>query len=272
MIKKKSVSLGILRLDYDYPAALGDIECPDSFNYDVYYRVIPGLTFEMCQSGEITNEVKRNIKDAVKWLNKKDVNSITGDCGFMINIQKIVRLYTDKPVFLSALMQLPMIVHSYQKSEKIAVFTANGNSLSKMNKLLYDLCSVDINNDKLVIVGCENVPGFEAVALGNKVNTKLVEPNLIKKIKILLIENPDIKCILLECTELPPYADAIRYETGLPVFDSITCSDYFISGFVDNPRFGLNNWQEDWDKKQDDYEYGSNLTEKEKENLVNKVK
>ena len=43
--KKEMASLGILRLDYDYPAAPGDMDCPDSFAYDVYYRVIPGYTF-----------------------------------------------------------------------------------------------------------------------------------------------------------------------------------------------------------------------------------
>ena len=32
----------------------------------------------------------------------------------------------------------------------------------------------------------------------------------------------NIRAILLECTELPPYADALRYHTGLPVWDAIT--------------------------------------------------
>lgn len=34
----------------------------------------------------------------------------------------------------------------------------------------------------------------------------------------------NIRGILLECTELPPYADALRYHTGLPVWDSITAA------------------------------------------------
>ena len=34
--------------------------------------------------------------------------------------------------------------------------------------------------------------------------------------------------MLLECTELPPYADALRYSTGLPVYDAITCADMFV--------------------------------------------
>lgn len=269
--KKQSAILGILRLDYNYPAALGDIDCPETFNYNVIYRVIPGLTFQMCQSGDITDTVKNNIKTAVLWLNDNEVSGITGDCGFMMNIQDIVCMYTNKPVFLSALIQLPMLVHSYKKTEKIAVLTANGDSLANMSSLLYDLCSFDINNDTFVIVGCEDVLGFDAVALGEKVDTKLVEPNIVKKVENLLASNPDIKCILLECTELPPYSDAIRYATELPVYDSITCSDFFMSGSIDNPRFGLNDWQNKWDKKQEVYKYGSNLSKKEKDTLVNKV-
>jgi hypothetical protein len=53
LAKKNNPVLGILRLDYNYPAAPGDIDHPGSFNYEVCYRVIPGLTFEMCQTGSI---------------------------------------------------------------------------------------------------------------------------------------------------------------------------------------------------------------------------
>lgn len=66
--KKAAASLGVIRLDYDYPPAPGDIDCSDSFSCDVYYKVVPGLTFEMCQKGEMTEEVKQRFKDSIKWL------------------------------------------------------------------------------------------------------------------------------------------------------------------------------------------------------------
>lgn len=70
----KHPSLGVLRLDYDYPPAPGDIDHPDSYNYPVYYRVVPGLTFEMCQSGNLTPAVSKAFDEAVLWLsNHKDV-------------------------------------------------------------------------------------------------------------------------------------------------------------------------------------------------------
>jgi len=47
---------------------------------------------------------------------------------------------------------------------------------------------------------------------------------------------------MMECTELPPYSDAVRKETGLPVFDAVTNCDFFINAFKDNERFGMNDW------------------------------
>ena len=57
----------------------------------------------------------------------------------------------------------------------------------------------------------------------------------------------------MECTELPPYSDAVRYATGLPVWDAITSCNAFIAGVQDNPRFGLQGWQDAWDQEQDVY-------------------
>lgn len=57
-----------------------------------------------------------------------------------------------------------------------------------------------------------------------------------------MVDHPDARAFLFECTELPPYADAVRHATGLPVFDSITGCDFFISSLLDNERFGLNDW------------------------------
>lgn len=82
---------------------------------------------------------------------------------------------------------------------------------------------------------------------------------------------PDARAFLLECTELPPYSDAIRASTGLPVFDAITNCNFFIAGRQDNPRFGAQGWQHKWDGEQDDYAYGSNLSKAQKAKLVNKA-
>ncbi|XP_044182280.1 uncharacterized protein [Acropora muricata] len=272
--KAAAACLGVIRLDYDYPPAPGDIDHPDSFNCDVYYKVVPGLTFEMCQKGKMTDDVEKRFKQSIKWLVKeKKVNGITGDCGFMMNFQSIARQITKIPIFMSSLCQLPAVTCGYAETEQMIIMTANGKSLEPMRDLIRDECGVDTQDKRYNIVGCEDVPHFgQAVANGDKVNTKNATPGIVKKAVEALKKYPKSRAFLLECTELPPYSDAIRFHTGLPVYDSITACHFFISGHKDNPRFGLDNWQDEFDEEQEEYQYGDNLTKKEKAALVNKVK
>ena len=121
------------------------------------------------------------------------------------------------------------------------------------------------------IIGCEDIDGFEAVALGEKVDTVKVEPGMVKLAKECLVRFPLARAFLFECTELPPYSDAVRQACGLPVFDAITNCDFFMMSFRDNDRFGMNDWQKVWDGVQDHYAFGSELTLEQKAKLVNKV-
>lgn len=272
--KKAHASLGVIRLDYDYPPAPGDIDHPGSYDYDVFYRVVPGLTFEMCQAGKMTDEVKAEFIEAVHWLEARGVTGITGDCGFMMWFQALARESGKGgcPVFMSALAQLPAVTAAYGGHEKIAIMTANSETLLPMKDLIRDECGMEMDDgERYIFVGCQDVPGFEAVAAGEKVDVEAVTPGMIAKAKSVLEQHPEIRAILLECTELPPYADALRAELGIPVFDAITNCDMFINGTIDNPRFGLNDWQEKWDGKQDHYKFGQELDAEDKAKLVNEV-
>ena len=99
--------------------------------------------------------------------------------------------------------------------------------------------ALGLQDQRFIIVGCEDVDGFEAVAAGDKVDVAKVTPGMVAKAKAILVEHPSIRGFMMECTELPPYSDAIRHATGLPVWDAITSCNAFIAGVQDNPRFGL---------------------------------
>ena len=74
-----------------------------------YYKVVPGLTFEMCQKGKMTEEVEKRFNESIKWLVEEEkVKGITGDCGFM-RFQSIARQVTKIPIFMSSLCQLPAV-------------------------------------------------------------------------------------------------------------------------------------------------------------------
>merc|ERR1719230_443089 len=145
--KKKNPALGVVRLDYQYPPAGGDTDCPASFGYDVYYRVCPGLTFEIAQAGTFTEQVERNFADAIKYLEMRQVAAITGDCGFMMAFQKKARQIATKPVFMSSMCQIPVIAASFEKSDHILILTANGKSLKPQKEVLLSSCGFDVAED-----------------------------------------------------------------------------------------------------------------------------
>lgn len=266
-------SLGILRLDYDYPAAPGDIDCPDSYGYPVVFRVVPGLTFQMAQSGKLTDQVAEAFDDAILWLaNEQKVSAITGDCGFMMWFQDRARFLTTTPVFLSALIQLPMIASALCKDEeKIIVMTANVRSLLPMQDLIERVAGVSKEKMHFVYVGCEDIQhfGYE-VENGLQVDVAKAEPGIIDRAKAAQLMYPTARGFLMECTELPPYSDAVRAATGLPVFDAITNCDFVLQAFLDNERFGRGAWYKKWDGRQKDYTFALHLTEAQRRQLVSK--
>merc|ERR1712032_617525 len=74
------------------------------------------------------------------------------------------------------------------------------------------------------------------------------------------IEKEFIEAIKWLCAKgVKGISDAVRAATGLPAFDAITCCDYFIRGVIDNPRFGINDWQAQWDGEQEEYKLGQHL-------------
>lgn len=267
LAKKQAPILGVVRLDYNYPPAAGDIDCPGSFGYDVLYRCVPGLTFAMAQSGRMTEPVRREFVKAIGYLEQKGVAGITGDCGFMMAFQPIAAEVATCPVFMSSMVQCPMISVAFDKYDKVAILTANSKTLAPQKEVLLSGCGFDVDDDRFIIIGCQDIPGFDAVAKGEKVDVEFVTPGMVKMFQEQLDKNPSIRAICLECTELPPYADALRKEFGMPVFDAITCADFFISARQDNPRFGLNEWQCPWDGTVEEYVLGQNLAAAEKKAL-----
>jgi len=169
---------------------------------------------------------------------------------------------------MSSLCAAPSVAAAYAKDELIAIFTANSVSLEPMRPAIKEECGIDPNDTRFVIVGCQDVPIFgKAVAEGLKVDWEAATPHIVQLAKDTVKENPELRAFIFECTELPPYSDAVREATGLPVFDSITTSNAFIASMQDKPRFGKNDWQDKWDGEQEKYKLGYNLSYEDQQKL-----
>lgn len=168
---------------------------------------------------------------------------------------------------MSSLAQLPSVTCAYGDDEKIIIVTANGNTLMPMKDLIERECGVLLEDERYEIIGAQDVPIFgKAVSEGKKVDVEKATPHIVKLCTDALKRFPAARAFLFECTELPPYSDAVRHATDLPVYDAITNCDFFMSGLLDNDRFGLNDWQEHFDGQQEEYT-GKELTEEDRRQL-----
>jgi len=239
-------ALGIMRIDYTYPPAMGDAAHPNSYCYRTPHAVVKGLTFEAAQAGEpLTAAQKGAMQAAIAKLEAEpEMMGIAGDCGFLINYQhEAVSLSQKVPCFISAVLQCPLLAALFAADEKVLVLTANGPALRPVFPALLAKCHVaEADHARFVVDGCEALPGFEAVANAEKVDVAKVQPHMVALVQKHVKADPAIRAVLLECTELPPYADAIRHATGLLVLDVITLIDYFHAAVSPNPYYGID-WQ-----------------------------
>lgn len=271
---KPQPKVGVIRLDYKYPQQPGNVATPESFGFPVTYRVVPGLTFEMCQDNSMTPAITQAFKEAVRWLVEEEkVSGISGDCGFMYWFQGLAREQVSKmgatvPVFMSPLAQLPGLTKTLAKEETIIIMTSGGAKLELMREHIRAEAGVTGPAKRFHIVDLKVIPGFEAVTYGYAVDQEAVGPGIVALAQKALKEVPEARAFLFECTEIPFVSNAVRSATGLPVYDGITNVEFYMSGFLSSSRFGVQNWQEEFNGTHSTYEFGQELTPAEKKNLV----
>ncbi|MBX6747715.1 MAG: aspartate/glutamate racemase family protein, partial [Acetobacteraceae bacterium] len=67
--------------------------------------------------------------------------------------------------------------------------------------------------------------------------TALAEQDILEAGRTLVAQHPEVGAIVLECTNMPPYAAALREAVGLPVYDIYSMICWFQAGLRPR-RFG----------------------------------
>ena len=74
------------------------------------------------------------------------------------------------------------------------------------------------------MAGLEGEKEFTRVLLGDETELDVdqAREEHVRVARRLVTEHPDIGAIVLECTNMPPYAPDVQRVTGLPVFDIVS--------------------------------------------------
>lgn len=215
--------IGILMLDCRTPFIPGDVGNATSYRYPVLYRTVPGLTLHrVIEEGDL--QFIDPIVKVARELEAHGVRAITSDCGYMMWFQEAVAQAVSVPVMLSSLLQLPFIASLLNPQQSVGILCANRRRLPpELLARAYPQPTRAVH-----IMGLEDQPNFRGPILDETplLDAAAIEAEVVGAARTLVDQHPDIGALLLECSNLPPYAAAIERATGRPVFDFITMIDY----------------------------------------------
>ena len=213
-------SLGILMLDTRFPRVVGDIGNPMSFSYPVRYRVVRGASPARV-IGERSAGLLAPFVEAARGLAGEGCAAITTSCGFLALFQDELAAALGVPVATSSLLQISRVNAGLPPGRRAGVITISASALTRDHFLA---AGADPDTP---VAGVAATGEFARAILGNRrrIDTQKLREEVLEAGLRLLHIHADLGALVLECTNMPPYAAALAAATGLPVYDMVTLAD-----------------------------------------------
>lgn len=223
-----SSPLGILMLNTRFPRVLGDIGNPRTFPHPVRYAVIEPATVDRIVNAEgPSGAVMDAFVEAAHGLVEEGARSLTTSCGFMAIAQRELAGRCAAPVIASSLCQIPLVQSSLPAGRRVGVLTIDSRQLTAAH-----FAGVGAPTD-LPIEGVEGGDELARVIQNDleTLDTAKAEADVVAAGQRLLAKAPDVNAIVLECTNMAPYARALAAAVRLPIYDIISLLGWWHRGF-----------------------------------------
>lgn len=214
MTASQKKTVGVLKLNTQFPRLPGDIGNPASFHYPAIYNTLSRATPATVITGApLDPQIKNEIIDSAKDLITRGASLITTSCGFLSPLQADLSKALDKPVITSSLELLPLLSNLFG-SEKTGVITFDAD---KLNAHYLSACKPAAveglrSHDSLRITIQDDLLVLDQDQAESEVKDACIR---------LLQKAPKIQAIVLECTNLSPYKETLRVQFGRSVFDIV---------------------------------------------------
>jgi hypothetical protein len=145
--------------------------------------------------------------DAARALQAEGACAITTSCGFLLRFQGRMQAALDIPLWTSSLLALPAL-------SRPGVVTVDAGSLTG---------TVGMDGD-VPVEGLEPGCSLQRTLLEDlpTLDAEAAEADTVAAALRLVRRHPDIDSLVLECTNLPPYAAAVQRATARPVHHLMT--------------------------------------------------
>lgn len=227
--------IGIIVLEERIPCPPGTPGNPTTFAYPVCYEVARGVsTAALRQTAPAGLEsfiaAGQRLVDRGAW-------AVAGNCGLMMVHQEALARALPVPVLLSSLLQVPLIARMLGPEAAIGIIVSGAGSVDVEHLRLARAGG----NARIVLASMEGKPHFSSAVRGEsgELDFEGATAEAVEVARTLVDGHPDVKALLFECVDLPPYAHAVQEAVGLPVFDMVTLIDYFRSALARNRYTGV---------------------------------
>jgi len=208
-------ALGVVMLETRFPRPRGDIGNAATFDFPVRYRTVSGASPRRVVV-ERDRDLLAPFVAAARSLEREGVAAVTTSCGFLALFQREMAAALTVPVWTSSLLLVADVEAG--AGRRVGVVTADAASLTA---------------EHLAAVGASAETPIEGLAVDSRFRRTLLEDRAeldldeaeqatVAAARRLVARRPEVAEIVLECTNMPPYADAVRAATGRPVHDITT--------------------------------------------------
>lgn len=218
--------LGILMLEARFPRIPGDMGNAGTWPFPVLYRVVAGASPERV----VLNQAEGLLPDfiaAARELVALGAEAITTNCGFLSLFQRELQQAVAVPVATSSLLQVPWVQATLPPGKRVGIVTVSAGSLGPAH---LEAAGIALDTP---VAGTENGREFFRVLIGaekDDMDIGLAEQDVVAAARNLVAAHPEVGAIVLECTNMPPYAAAVQAATGLPVYDIYSLITWFHAG------------------------------------------
>ena len=217
-------SVGMLLLETRFPRIPGDGGNAATWPFPMLYRVVGGATPDRVvrDRGGIVDAFAAAARELVSI----GADGITTNCGFLVLCQDRLARECGVPVAASSLLQVPWVERLLPPGRRVGVLTVEAGSLTPRH-----LECAGARPDTPV-EGTEDGAEFTRVLLGDEpeIDVQRAREDVVAAALRLVERHRDVGAIVLECTNMPPYASEISRATGLPVYDFYSFVCWFQAG------------------------------------------
>lgn len=220
-------SVGILMLNTRFPRIPGDIGHAGTWPFPVQYKVVEDATPDIVVRGDASPLLDAFIASG-RALVDLGCDGIATNCGFLVPFQTEMSQALGVPVASSSLLQAGLIRQSLPGDQRLGILTISSETLTEDH-----LDAAGISRDTPV-VGTGAASHFTKQVLGDAADIDFdkARADNVAAARRLIEAHPDVGAILLECTNMVPYAPDIRNATGRPVYSIYTYLLWFQAGLL----------------------------------------